>query len=209
MWIQKRDLRIYWKWERLICRRIMEKNIWNFIRFGKRVLISFSVGISEIHLASHKALSPQKVHKQRKNESSSHLFPSSNGQRSTCSRKIRVSGRIHPSTRRERERESNIIQTPMVNRFVFNRRHFLPIEILTCVALSSSPMNHHGSKLFLGNEVGETVGKSVVKWFRQNPVPGSSWRFPNVTAEVLTIRLRRPLGRASWSIVTSQPREGP
>jgi len=51
----------------------------------------------------------------------------------------------------------------MVNRFVFNRRHFLPIEILTCVALSSSPMNHHGSKLFLGNEVGETVGKSVVK----------------------------------------------
>lgn len=48
------------------------------------------------------------------------------------------------------------------------KRPFLPIEILTCVALSSSPMNHHGSKLFLGNEVGEIVGKSVVKWFRQN-----------------------------------------
>lgn len=47
----------------------------------------------------------------------------------------------------------------MVNRFVFNRRHFLPIEILTCVALSSSPMNHHGSKLFLGNEVGEIFVK--------------------------------------------------
>lgn len=47
----------------------------------------------------------------------------------------------------------------MVNRFVFNCRHFLPIEILTCVALSSSPMNHHGSKLFLGNEVGEIFVK--------------------------------------------------